>query len=457
MSLNPRFTVYIASHNYGIFLGEAIESVFSQTVDDWELILIDDGSTDETPQIINLYQGHPKVSAYRTETIGLPSVCNFALSKAKGKYIIRLDGDDVFDENILLVLGNRLDQDSELALVFPDYYLIDEAGEIFSHVRRLRLHLDDHLMEIPPNGACTLVKTKVLKELGGYREDLGAQDGLDLWVKIKDDFKTENVNLPLFYYRRHGKNLTERPLTIINARRELKKDASIGKLEYMNPIIAVIPCRRHYDFVEDLWNVTLLGKTLLERDIEICLNSTIIDNIVVTCDNPIAEKTVLSFENPRVSFILRDEKSTFRSSNIVNTLKVIVNQLDPQYHGITLMRYIQTPFISTGTIEEAITSLVVSDADSANAIEKINGCIYRRTSFGLESINMDLGQLVGSETLYRDSSTCVATRNSNLKKGSLTGSIIAGFVVSSAESFYIASTHDLEVARSLAVQTDQKN
>ena len=56
----------------------------------------------------------------------MPKVSNLALNKAKGKYIIRLDGDDFFEENILLVLSNYLDRMTECALVFPDYYLIDE-------------------------------------------------------------------------------------------------------------------------------------------------------------------------------------------------------------------------------------------------------------------------------------------------------------------------------------------
>ncbi len=449
----PRITVYIASHNYGRFLEAAVESVLRQTVEDWELIIIDDGSVDETPEIINFYRNHPKITSYRTDSIGLPSVCNLALEKATGEYIIRLDGDDIFDDNILLTLANCLDRDDALALVFPDYYLMDEAGEIFAHERNRKLYADDHLMESPPNGACTLIRRGILKKEGGYRTDLGAQDGLDLWIKIKDKYKAANVNLPLFYYRRHGKNLTKQSMKIINARRELKKAATQKKLGSLKPIIAVIPCRKHYDFVDDLWNISINGKTLLEIDIESCLNSEIIDFVVVICDNLSAEKTVASYNDPRVIFILRSEKSTFRSSNISHTLKVVAQKLDPQFIGITILRYVQTPFIATGTIDEAITSLAISGADSANAIEKITNQIYQRTHFGLTPVNNNFGHLVGNNILYRDLSTCTAIKNSNLINGSLLGSSMVGFEVSSAESFFISSTYELEVARSLMLQT----
>lgn len=453
MSIIPLITVYIPTHNYGRFLEESVESVFQQTFNDWELLIIDDGSTDEeTPEILNAYRNHPKVSVYKTESVGLTSVCNFAIDKSKGKYIIRLDGDDIFDKNILLILSNLLDQDDSVALVFPDYYLVDESGEIYSHKRTPQLYVDDHLMELPPNGACTLVRISILKLLGGYRSDLGAQDGLDLWIKLKDEYKVKNVNLPLFYYRRHGGNLTEQPMRIINARRELKKEAALKKISSSRPIIAVIPCRKNYDFVEDLWNMAINGKTLLEKDIELCLNSELIDEVVVICDNPNAEKTVKSFSNTRVKFILRSEKSTLRSAQISETLKLVTDKFDPKLNGIIIMRYIQTPFISTATIDEAITSLIVNDADSTTAVSEITNKIYQRTSFGLTPVNRSFGHLVGSNNLYLDLATCIAIRNSNLIKGSLTGSSMAGFTVPSSESFFIASEFDLEFARRVAIK-----
>ena len=161
---NPRITVYLPSHNYGRFLGEAIESVLRQTVDDWELIVIDDGSTDETKQVMNIYNGHPQISLHRKEGIGLTAICNFALAQARGKYVIRLDGDDVFDENILLILGNLLDRDPNLALAFPDYYLVDQFGEVFLQERRQRHYSNNHTFDMPPNGACTLVRKTVLQD-----------------------------------------------------------------------------------------------------------------------------------------------------------------------------------------------------------------------------------------------------------------------------------------------------
>ena len=102
---------------------------------------------------------------------------------------------------------------------------MDEGGEILAHERRHKLAETNHKMQPPPNGACTLIRKSVLESVGGYREDLGAQDGFDLWAKIRDTHRAANVNLPLFYYRRHGQNLTNSTYRILAARRQIKKDA----------------------------------------------------------------------------------------------------------------------------------------------------------------------------------------------------------------------------------------
>ncbi len=289
----PKITVYLPSHNYGKFLGEAIESVLRQSVDDWELIIIDDNSTDNTAEVMQLYEGHPNISLHHTDGIGLPSVCNYALKHARGEYVIRLDGDDVFNENILLVLRNLLDKNPDIALVHPDYYLVDIYGEVYSHERRRR-YSGNHKLDMPPNGACTMVRKDIIEKVGGYREDLGAQDGYDLWIKLGTDYKSAHINIPLFYYRRHRENLTGNVKRIISARQQIKKDAIKSQLEGLRPLIAVIPCRKHFDFIEDLWHQEINGQTLLERDIDICLSSPLFDHVVVACDNLEVKETIHS-------------------------------------------------------------------------------------------------------------------------------------------------------------------
>ena len=169
---------------------------------------------------------------FNTDGTGLPAVCNLALKEAKGEYFIRLDADDIFDENILLVLTNYLEHHTNYDMVFPDYFLMDESGKILSHERREKIYHNNHILDTPANGACSLIRTKILKEIGGYREDLGVQDGYDLWNKLVTKTKFMNVNLPLFYYRRHSHNSTNGIKRLISAKRIIKSDIIKHKLDY---------------------------------------------------------------------------------------------------------------------------------------------------------------------------------------------------------------------------------
>ena len=446
---HPLVTIYIPSHNYGRFLTEAIESVLRQSIDSWELLLLNENSSDNSREIMDLYGGNQKIKIFDTNGIGLPSVANFALDKAKGKYIIRLDADDVFDENILLVLSNYLERDPSISLVFPDYFLMDEHGSIYAQERRQPFYYQNHMLDIPPHGACTMVVTKVLQEVGGYRTDLGAQDGFDLWNKIKKNYKSANVNIPLFYYRQHGKNLTGDKEIILNAKREIKKYFSIEKIQKHRPIIAIIPCRENYDFTPNLWKQEIKEKSLLDIAIERCIDSELFDHIVVTSDNIETEAYISKFNDSRIVFKQRLSDTTIRSRPIAHTIGDIISELDPDYHGITALSILQAPFITTRTMEEVIYSLVLNEADSSILVREMSSVLFERTSHGLSQINRKGFLLSDFDILYQDLGSCIASTNQNIAKGRMVGSSVVSTVSPENETHYINNAQDLKVSKYL--------
>lgn len=444
---NPTITVYIISHNYGKYLQEAIESVLRQTMDSWELFLMNDNSTDNTKDMMELYKGDNRIKIFNTPGIGLPSVANVALKHAKGEYIIRLDADDVLDENILLVLSNYLDRFPDVALVFPDYFLVDDHGGIIRYEGRQTIYHNNHLLDMPANGACTMIRKSILKKIGGYREDLGAQDGFDLWTRVVREYKCANINLPLFYYRRHGKNLTEDHTHILNARRTIKKDACAIDLKKHRPIIAVIPCRRHYDIYPDLWSKKLNGKTLLDIAIKTCSVSSLFDKIIVTSDNPDVQDVMSKHKDKRLCFIERSKESTIYSRSVVYTLEHIIRTLGKGWDGISVLSYIQSPFTATESLEESIYTLILNNADSAFAVEEIQEYLYKRTPHGLTPINPQERVKSDFDTIYAWAPIATAVRNGNFKTGSLTGARISYFVVPKEEAFFVRTKKDYEIAK----------
>jgi len=135
-------------------------------------------------------------------------------------------------------------------------------------------------------------------------------------------------------------------------------------------------------------------------------------------------------------------------------LERIVRELDPELRGITVLRYIQSPFVTVETLEEAVATLAMSGGDSASGVEEIQGEVFRRAAHGLEIVNRR-GQINSDfNVLYHDARTCIATRNRNLPTGSLTGRSVVSFTVSSAECFFIDSEQKLHLARLMTAGTE---
>jgi len=197
----PKITVYITNYNYSVFIQKAVESVLNQSFQDFELFIIDDGSTDNSKELIEQYRHHSKVHILYQQNKGLNKTNNVALNLAKGTYIVRLDADDFFEPNALEIMSKTLDADPTLGLVFPDYYYVDRDGQRIGEERRHDFDKDVSVFDQPAHGACTMVRVDYLKNLGGYDEQFTCQDGYDLWIKMVTNHKVTNINQPLFSYR----------------------------------------------------------------------------------------------------------------------------------------------------------------------------------------------------------------------------------------------------------------
>jgi CMP-N-acetylneuraminic acid synthetase len=307
------------------------------------------------------------------------------------------------------------------------------------------------MLDIPAHGACTMIRTDVLKELGGYRTDLGAQDGFDFWTKVLNRYKCGNVNVPLFYYRRHGKNLTSSSQRIFRARRAIKKDASAAIRQDEGRTIAVIPCRKYYDFTTDLWSKPLADNSgsLLDISIKRCLASDEIDLVIVSSDNLEVQSVVKQYQHPKLRFHQRQSKDTLRSRPISIAIKDMIRTFDLKDEDIIVLSYLQAPFTTIESLREAVDTMVMNEADSAFAIKEITDTVYQRTAHGLNSINYR-GQLKADfDILYRDARVSTAFKVGNLKHGSINGSRRVHFVVPDAETHFIENKEDFNIARAL--------
>ena len=229
---NPSVTIYITNYNYGAYLEQAIQSVLNQTFTDYELIIIDDGSTDDSKDIIGQYQKYKNIFTIFQKNKGLNASNNIALNLSRGEYIIRLDADDYFVSQAIELMVSELNRNQDHVLVFPDYYHVDEKGNIIEEIKRHDFTNNVSLFDQPAHGACTMIRTEILKSIGGYDEEFNRQDGYDIWLKISRLYQVKNISLPLFYYRQHQKSITKNESQLFDTRTKvIEKNVKNRKLE----------------------------------------------------------------------------------------------------------------------------------------------------------------------------------------------------------------------------------
>lgn len=215
-----RVTVYILNHNQWQYLDRAIESVFSQTYRNIEIILVDNGSTDAEIHLPRFAAQYAFDRTLSRKDTNLKRAANEVLAISGGEYILRLDADDFIHESAIQVMVEKAR--SQLAdYVSTDYFFVNDRGETTGQFYKNSAIDFAKRPDIPMHGACCLIRSDFLRDSGGYNVDILMQDGYDIWLALSGTGKGEHINLPLFSYRRHAKNLSNDSDKLIEARRSL--------------------------------------------------------------------------------------------------------------------------------------------------------------------------------------------------------------------------------------------
>ena len=151
-----KVTVYILNYNYEKYLSKAIESVLSQSYQNIEVLLIDDGSTDNSLKVIEKYTKY--LTIFRQKNIGLTKSIRKAFTMASGEYVVRLDADDWMHPKCIEMLVQKIEISKNIALVFPDYFEVDETGHVIRRIKRHDFSKNVTLFDQPAHGACTMIR-----------------------------------------------------------------------------------------------------------------------------------------------------------------------------------------------------------------------------------------------------------------------------------------------------------
>ena len=439
-------TVYITNFNYGKFIKQAIESVLMQTEQSFELIIIDDGSTDNSKEIIEKYKDLKNIRIVYQKNKGLNVTNNIALRAARGKYIVRLDADDYFSPNALELLLEKLESDSMLGMVFPDYFLVDTQGEVLERQKRHDFDNEVKLFDQAAHGACTMIRVQFLREIGGYDESFSCQDGYELWVKFSSKFKVSNINEPLFYYRKHGKNLTSNEDRILDTRATINSKY-VKKFNKEIKSVAIIPVRGEGN---DIYKLPFGSHTLLEEKINQALESNFITKVIVTSpDENIKQLINDKYENlDKVSFFYRDKSKTRINVDLNSTLELIVKKFkNLDFKAITILA-IEFPFLKPSKIDDAINTMVLFDADSLISVRNTNKLLFRHNGRGMNPIlGMEKFTKMEREMLYFHSGgISVSTRKNFEKNNKMLSGKVGHILLDQKSAFEINTEFDMKIA-----------
>lgn len=449
----PLISVYITNHNYARYLRQAIESVLAQTLQNFELIVIDDGSTDNSRDIIETFSEHEKIITIFQHNQGLVVTNNIALRQARGRYIMRLDADDWLDENALQVLSGVLEREPEIGLVFPDYYLVDSNGNVLEAVRRHDFE-EVKLFDQPAHGAGTMIRRNCLLELEGYDETVDCQDGWDVWVRFIQNFGIRNVNLPLFYYRQHGKNLTNNERRLLEARQQILSKHATQKSRMLKGV-AVIPVRgRHLD--PGSIALDMLGdKTVLDWTLEAALAAKRIEHVIVTSPDDAIINHVRSRYADRVLTVRRHAQLAMLNTAVEDTVfhAIETYQTESEKADVVVLLYVECPFRTSQHIDSTFDVMEIFDAETVIGVRAETDEYFRHDGGGLIPLRKTSSLRLEREELFRGVGQIYTVRRKYLEnERTVIGKRVGHIVLDERAALYLNSSWNWTIAEFVAGQ-----
>lgn len=213
--MTPTVSVVMAAKNYARFLPAAVESVLAQTVADWELLVVDDGSSDHTPDAVRPFLHDSRVRYFRSDRLGQPRAKNLGIGLSRGAFVAFLDADDAWQptklERQLAVFRERPD----VGVVFCRRSLIDEEGKAVVRPGQARPLARGRVLNemFVQNFVCfssVVVRREVFAHVGGFDPQWDLAIDYDLWLRVAKHHAFDHVDEELVLYRTGHGNLSKK-------------------------------------------------------------------------------------------------------------------------------------------------------------------------------------------------------------------------------------------------------
>lgn len=231
---DPKVSVVMPVFNGEKYLGEAIDSILKQSFFDFEFIIINDASDDNTSVILNDYFLKDKriVLIKNDNNMGLSSSLNKGLKMARGLYLARMDSDDIAISCRLKKQVSFLDNNPNVGMVGTAAYIVDLHGEA---LRKVKSSTDNEILKKALKNSNQFIhpsmmfRKECIQKVGGYREELDGSEDYDLWLRISEHFDIANLPEYLMSYRINPNSISVTKRLRQDALAEIAKELAIER------------------------------------------------------------------------------------------------------------------------------------------------------------------------------------------------------------------------------------
>lgn len=211
MRENPKVTVLMSVYNGERYLSAAIDSILKQTFTDFEFLIINDGSSDNTPKILKNYKDARIKIINNQRNVGLTRSLNKGLHLAKGDYIARQDADDISLPERIQKQVDFMEENKNVVLLGTAISLIDEDGNIMRDIQYPISHFVIRKALKKHNCFChgsVMFKKQYVRDLGGYREVFKTAQDYDVWLRLSEKHEVANLRDRVYQYRFNPSSVT---------------------------------------------------------------------------------------------------------------------------------------------------------------------------------------------------------------------------------------------------------
>lgn len=202
----PKVSVVVPCFNSQAYLRETLLSIIEQTLTNVEIVLVDDGSSDDTQAIIQQFIAqHPQrlFQMISQENLGVAAARNAGIAASNGTYILPLDADDLIEPSMLSACAERLDKDPRLSVIYTDR---KDFGDIDQTLTAGEYKLE-RLKYFNQLSYCCMYRKSAWESVGGYRSNVSGFDDWDLWIAMAlKGHLGAHIDKPLLLHRRHRRS-----------------------------------------------------------------------------------------------------------------------------------------------------------------------------------------------------------------------------------------------------------